>query len=136
MSRDYFDLSALVDAAAACNCSAHIHQDDQGNTVYSIGSENLGVAEFNSYPEALAWATDRSKHTAADCAEQAGGSIAHTALNAMLAVDTQAKHYAILKAAILDIAKLQHPDRAAGGFALALVDTLVTGLQHLPRGEE
>jgi hypothetical protein len=136
MSRQYFDLSALVAAAAACNCTAHLHQDAQGNPVFSIGSENLGAAEFNSYPEALAWATDRSKHTAADCAEQAGGTIAHTALNDMLAGDSQAKRYAILKAAILDIAKLQHFDRAAGGLAVAMVSVIETGLQHLPKVAE
>ena len=134
MSRNYCNLSALAAAAAACDCTAHTHQNNQGRTVYSIGSENIGAAEFNSYDEAMAWATNRSTYTAADCSEQAGNALASALLNDLIDADNQALRGALIKAAILNLATLQHHDRAAAGFAVAMVNVLEIGLQHLPKG--
>ena len=136
MSRNYCNLSALAAAAAACDCTAHTHQNDHGHTVYSIGSENLGAAEFNSYTEAMAWATNRSTYTGADCAEQAGAAIGLDLLDALMAADTQGLRARLIQTATLNLAKLQHPDRAAGGFAVALVNVLEIGLKNLPKAAE
>ena len=136
MSRNYCNLSALVAAAAACDCTAHTHQDRQGNTVYSIGSEEIGAAEFQTYTEALDWATNRATYTAADCAEQAGNTIANSLLNDLLAADNQALRGALIKAAILNLATLQHHDRAADGFAVGIVNVLETGLNNLQKVAE
>jgi hypothetical protein len=136
MSTTYFNMSELAAVAQAKDCAVHMHLDSLGKPVFSVGNSNVGAREFGCYFDALEFITDHTTFTAADIAEQAGAAIAHTALNAMLAVDTQAKHYAILKAAIRDITKLQHPDRAAGGFALALVNVIEVGLKNLPKGGE
>jgi hypothetical protein len=71
--------------------------------------------------------------TAANCSEQAGNTIASALLNDLLAADNQALRGALIKAAILNLATLQHHDRAAAGFALALVNVLETGLKNLPK---
>jgi hypothetical protein len=131
-----FDLSALVAAAAADDCTAHLHLDNRGNMVFSISSEILGTAEFSSYTEAMEFIADRTTYTAGDFAELTGNSIATSALNAMLDAGSQAKRYAILKAAILDLDKFEHPERSAGGFALALVNVIEIGLKNLPKGGE
>ena len=55
MSRRYNDLSALVEAASAKDCSVHIHLDDNGKPVYSVGSSDIGAAEFSCYFAALAF---------------------------------------------------------------------------------
>ena len=60
-----------------------------------------------------------SAFTAADCAEQAGGLLAHNVLNEMLAA---------LHKALLDLQRLPYPDRAAGGFAVSLVAVLERGI--------
>ena len=60
MSATYFSPSDLVAAAAACDCTAHIHFTAKGKPVFSIGSSDIGVAEFNSYGDALVWAHDRA----------------------------------------------------------------------------
>lgn len=73
--------------------------------------------------------------TAADCAEQAGAEIGNRLLNDLLAADNQGQRIAMLQAAILKLAELQHHDRAAGGFAGALVNTLEVGLENLPKDE-
>jgi hypothetical protein len=136
MSTTYFNMSELAAVAQAKDCAVHMHLDSLGKPVFSVGNSNTGARGFGCYFDALEFITDHTTFTATDIAEQAGAAIAHTALNDMLAVDTQAKHYAILKAAILDIAKLQHLDRAAGGFAVAMVSVIETGLQHLPKVAE
>jgi hypothetical protein len=74
-------------------------------------------------------------HTAADCAEQAGSMIGNRLLNDLLATDNQGTRIAMLQAAILKLAELQHHDRAAGGFAVALVNTLEIGLENLPKSD-
>jgi hypothetical protein len=51
----------------------------------------------------------------------------------MLASNTQAEHCIALTAALLDLQRLPHPDRAAGGFAVAMVNVLEIGLKNLPK---
>jgi hypothetical protein len=87
MSAVYHDLSALAAAAAACDCSAHIHNDEEGNTVYSIGNSNIGAATFSTYELALHWAKNRA---AGDDAEMAGGNIANALLNDLLTAEQYA----------------------------------------------
>lgn len=60
MSRTYYDLSELAAAAKANDCTVHLHQDDQGRNVFSVGNPNYGAREFTSYSEALAWAEGRA----------------------------------------------------------------------------
>jgi len=132
MSRDYNDMSALVKAASAKDCTVHMHIGDNGKPVFSVGNGNIGAAEFSDYFDALQFITDRS-HTAADCAEQAGHLIAENVLNDILDCDTQAERFVTLLEGLQSLATMPHPDRAAGGFALALLPVLETGLQHLPK---
>ena len=75
-------------------------------------------------------------YTAADCAEQAGHAIATDCLNDILNAPSQAVSTAALQTALLDLQRLPHPKRAAGGFALALVNVLEVGLKNLPKGGE
>jgi hypothetical protein len=133
MSAVYHDLSALAAAAADCECSVHLHQNDQGHTVYSIGSENIGAAEFNTYAAALEWATNR---VAGDVAEVAGGDIANALLNDLMTARNQCRMVLLIQAAIVNLAKLQPNGSAAAGFAIGLVNVLEVGLEHLPRVAE
>jgi hypothetical protein len=133
MNAVYHDLSALAAAAADCDCSAHLHHDAQGKPVFSIGSENIGAAEFSTYAAALEWATSR---VAGDVAEVAGGDIASALLNEMMAARNQCQVALLIQAAIVNLAKLPQHDRAAAGFAIGLVNVLEVGLEHLPRVAE
>ena len=67
-------------------------------------------------------------HTAADCAEQAGHAIGTNCLSDMLNAPSQAESVTVLQAALLDLQRLPHPKRAAGGFAVAMVATLERGI--------
>jgi hypothetical protein len=67
-------------------------------------------------------------HTPANCAEQAGSTIATNFLNDMLMAPTQAASVAALQTALLDLQRLPYPKRAAGGFAVALVAVLERGI--------
>lgn len=67
-------------------------------------------------------------HTAADCAEQAGHAIGTNCLNEILNAPSQAVSVVALQTALLDLQRLPHPKRAAGGFAVALVATLARGI--------
>lgn len=66
--------------------------------------------------------------TTAQLAEQAGSAIGSDCLNDMLAAKTQSLCTATLQTALLDLQRLPHPKRAAGGFAVALVNVLERGL--------
>lgn len=132
MSRDYNDLSALVQAASKQDCTVHMHIGDNGKPVFSVGNSNIGAAEFSDYFNALQFITDRS-HSAADCAEQAGHLIAENVLNDILDCDTQAERFVTLLEGLQSLATMPHPDRAAGGFAVAMVNVIEIGLQHLPK---
>jgi hypothetical protein len=86
----------------------------------------------------LAWSTTEIKslvegssmsaNVTADCAEQAGGLLAHNVLNAMLATPNQAVSVAALQTALLDLKRLPYPERAAVGFAENLVAVLERGI--------
>ena len=67
-------------------------------------------------------------HTAADCAEQAGHAIGTNCLNEILNAPSQAVSVTALQTALLDLQRLPHPKRAAGGFAVALVAVLEHGI--------
>ena len=56
----YDDLSALVEAARKQDCSVHLHVNDQGRNVFSVGNSNIGAREFSTYAEALAWVDARA----------------------------------------------------------------------------
>jgi hypothetical protein len=90
MSHKYFDLSALADAAKSCSCIAHLHFNDQGNAVFSIGNENIGAVEFDSYDDAMTWATDWAKRSSGDHARQAAGALATEYQDVLLSADGQA----------------------------------------------
>jgi len=50
------NLTTLVLAAQKHGFLVHLHQDEQGQPIYSIGCADYGGAsEFDSYAEALAW---------------------------------------------------------------------------------
>jgi len=60
MSRRYFPLSQLAAAAKANGCTVHMHHDDQGRNVFSVGNSNIGEREFSTYTEAMAWILSRA----------------------------------------------------------------------------
>ncbi|OQW85827.1 MAG: hypothetical protein BWK72_20355 [Rhodoferax ferrireducens] len=60
MSRLYYDLSALAAAAKANDCTVHLHHDEQGHPVFSIGNSNIGAHEFANYAAAMAWIEGRA----------------------------------------------------------------------------
>jgi hypothetical protein len=130
----YLNLSELAAAASAKDCTVHMHLDAQSKPVFSVGNSNTGAAEFSDYFDALEFITDRTKYTAGDVAEQAGHCIGEALLNDLLAAESQALRAAHIKTALLGLGTLQHPDRAAEGFAVAMVNVIEVGLQNLPKG--
>jgi hypothetical protein len=95
----------------------------------------IGITGLRELGERLI-ALSECEFTAADFSEQAGNTIANSLLNDLLAADNQALRGALIKAAILNLATLQHHDRAAGGFAVAMVSVIETGLKNLPKVAE
>ena len=61
-------------------------------------------------------------------AEVAGNTIAANALNDILNAPSQAVSMAALQTALLDLQRLPHPKRAAGGFAVGLIAYLERGM--------
>lgn len=61
MSRTYYNLTELVDAASAHDFAAHLHIDDQGKPVFSVGNSNTGAHEFPSYAEVMGYLEKCSK---------------------------------------------------------------------------
>jgi len=101
--------------------------DFADNTLTVVSNDGVAV----SIPMGLDGLRQLSKpFTEADCAEQAGHAIAANCLDAILASQSQAEHCIALTAALLDLQRLQHPDRAAAGFAVALVNVIEQGLNH------
>ena len=94
--------------------------DDDGKTV-SLPIGPLGMLELAA--ELVAIAND-----AGNLAEQAGNAIAANCLNAILAAKTQGERVRAIQSAVLDLQRLPHPKRAAGGFSVALVNVLERGL--------
>ena len=78
----------------------------------------------------------RAIYTAADCAEHAGHALATHCMNDILNAPSQAVSVAVLQTALLDLQRLPHPSRSAGGFAVGMVNTLEVGLQNLPKAEK
>ena len=98
----------------------------------SVPIGQIGLRELGERLIALS----ECEFTAADCAEQAGNTIANSLLNDLLASDNQALRGALIKSAILNLATLQHHDRAAAGFSVGIVNVLEIGLKNLPKGVE
>jgi len=78
----------------------------------------------------------RASLTVQDLAEQAGSAIASNCLTDILNAPSQAVSVTALKTALLDLQRLPHPERAAGGFAVALVSVIEQGLAAAGRGSE
>ena len=68
-------------------------------------------------------------HDAEDLAEQTGANIGLDCLNAILAADTQGERVRAIQSAVLELQRLAHPERAAAGFAVTLVNALERGLE-------
>lgn len=94
--------------------------DDGGKTV-SLPIGPLGLAELAEQLNAIG-------NDAGNLAEQAGGGIGIDCLNAILAAKTQGERVKAIQSAVLDLQRLPHPKRAAGGFSVALVNVLERGL--------
>ena len=92
----------------------------------------IGLTGLRELGERLI-ALSECEFTAADCSEQAGNTLANSLLNDLLAADSQALRVALIQSAILDLATLQHHDRAVAGFAVALVNVIEVGLRNLPK---
>lgn len=69
-----------------------------------------------------------------DCVEAAGAALATNCLNDILKSTSQAASVRSLMAALGDLQKLPYAERAAAGFACALINTLEVGLMNLPKG--
>lgn len=104
----------------AFNDNALTATDDDGKSV-SLPIAPHGLLELAA--EFVAIAND-----AGNLAEQAGGGIGIDLLNAILAVKTQGERVRAIQSAVLDLQRLPHPKRAAGGFSAALVNVLERGL--------
>ena len=130
MTHRYLNLTDLVAAANGCECLVHLHTDDKGRNVFSVGNSDMGAAEFLTYTEALEALQDESL-SEADCAERAGAALAEHAMDVIRKAVKQSKSVCALEAALLDLQRLPHPKRAAGGFAVALVAYLELGLAHV-----
>ena len=73
----------------------------------------------------------------ADAAERAGAALGGELLAELLALrgSPQADALRNVRGKLLALHKLEHFDRAAGGFAVALVAVLVLGIANLPSVE-
>jgi hypothetical protein len=67
-------------------------------------------------------------YTIADCTERAGSALAENCLNAIRTASNQSESLIALEAALLDLQRLPHSKRAAGGFAVALIAYLERGM--------
>jgi len=109
----------------AFNDHTLIATDDNGKAV-SLPIGPLGLVK-------LAAELDSIGNDAGNLAEQAGAGIGIDCLNAVLAGKTQGERLRAIQSAVLDLQRLAHPKRAAGGFAGVLVNTLEIGLKNLPK---
>jgi len=135
MTRKYNDISALAAAAAAKDFSVHMHLDAKGKPVFSVGNSDTGAREFSDYFDALASVMD-ARDSVQDCIEQLAAAKANDMLNEVLATSDQAERMGILQDALVELGRLPYPEAACAGFALALMNVIEVGLQHLPKGAE
>ena len=105
----------------AFNDHTLIATDDNGKAV-SLPIGPLGLVELAAELNAIG-------NDAGNLAEQAGAGIGIDCLNAVLAGATQGKRLRAIQSAVLDLQRLAHPRRAAGGFAGVLVNVLERGLE-------
>ena len=111
----------------AFNDHTLIATDDDGKTV-SLPIGPLGLVELAAELNAIG-------NDAGNLAEQAGAGIGIDCLNAVLNMTTQGERLRAIQSAVLDLQRLAHPRRAAGGFAGVLVNVLERGLASLPKYE-
>lgn len=78
----------------------------------------------------------RLTYTTGDCSEHAGSAIGGNCLDRMLNSARQAESGEVLQTALLELQRLPHPKRAAGGFTAALVGVIEVGLKNLPKVAE
>jgi len=101
-----------------------IATDDNGKSV-SLPIGPLGLVELAAELNAIG-------NDAANLAEQAGAGIGIDCLNAVLAGATQGERLSAIQSAVLELQSMAHPERAAGGFAGAVVNVLEIGTANLP----
>lgn len=95
--------------------------DDDGNSVrLPIGV--LGLAELAEKLTAIA-------SDAGSRSEQLGSAAAIDCLNELLATDSASERITTIQSAILSLQSAAHPERAAGGFAVALESVIERGLK-------
>ena len=105
--------------ALTYSASELIATDENGNSVsLPIGSQGM--------LELVALANDGG-----NLAEQAGNAAAIDCLNELLATDNQGERIRIIQNAITGLQNTTHPERAAGGFAVALESVIERGLEAL-----
>ena len=97
--------------------------NDDGKSV-SVPVGEVGLTELGERMISIGQAL----MTGRGIAEQAGHELATDALDDCLMADNRAERFDILRGALQRLAELQHHDRAAGGFAAALLDVVEDGL--------
>ena len=80
---------------------------------------------------------ERAVAAAQDASEQAGAELGMDLLQDLLELrgHPQAESFKALRYALLELAKLDYPGSAVGGFAGAVVNALEIGIANLPKGE-
>ena len=94
---------------------------DSDDKTVSLPIGPLGLVE-------LAAELDTIGNDTGNLAEQAGAGIGIDCLNAILTGKTQGARLGVIESAILSLQRLAHPERAVGGFAGVLVNSLERGL--------
>ena len=105
----------------AFNDNALIATDDDGKTV-SLPIGPLGLVKLADELNAIG-------NDAGNLAEQAGAGIGLDCLNVILAAEIQGERIRAIQSAVLELQRLAHPERAAGGFSGVLVNVLERGLE-------
>lgn len=97
----------------------------------SIPVGHVGMAELG---HAL---LERVALDAQDESEKDGAELGMDLLDELLELrgHPQAESFQALRTALLELAKLEYPESACGGFAGAVVNVLEVGIAHLTKGE-
>ena len=109
--------------ALTYSASELIATDDNGKTV-SLPIGPLGLVELAAELNAIG-------NDGGNLAEQAGNAAGIDCLNELLATDNQGERIRIIQNAITGLQNTTHPERAAGGFAVALESVIERGLEAL-----